>query len=284
MTSIQSTIAARVEALAPSMRRVAEAILARPQIVLEETISQLADRCDTSETTIIRFCRTLGLSGYVALRLAMASEIGREQAQHGRGDHGSDIRPEDDLATVVAKIAFLETLGISETLATLDIDALGRAAEAIDGAGRTLCYGVSASASAAEDLQAKLSRTGRVALHSRDPHDAIGAAALTGPGDVVVVFSHTGGTRETGLVLDAGRARGAFGVVVTSNPESALARRADVVLTTTARESRYRSGAMASRIAQLMVVDCLFVAVARLRHADTTDALRRTWDAAQQLR
>ena len=55
------------------------------------------------------------------------------------------------------------------------------------------------------------------------------------------------------------------------------------MLTTAARETSLRSGATASRIAALTVVDCLFIAVAQ-RHlerarkavAETRDAVRAT--------
>ncbi|HHY48700.1 MAG TPA: MurR/RpiR family transcriptional regulator, partial [Alphaproteobacteria bacterium] len=39
-----------------------------------------------------------------------------------------------------------------------------------------------------------------------------------------------------------------------------------------------RAGAMVSRIAQLAVVDCLFLGVAHLRYEETIVALRRTRD------
>jgi DNA-binding MurR/RpiR family transcriptional regulator len=59
---------------------------------------------------------------------------------------------------------------------------------------------------------------------------------------------------------------------------------ADYVLTTAARETTFRSGAMASRIAALTVVDCLFVAVAQRNYKQTLRALERTYAAVQARR
>jgi hypothetical protein len=56
------------------------------------------------------------------------------------------------------------------------------------------------------------------------------------------------------------------------------------VLTTAARETTFRSGAMASRIAQLAVIDCLFVGVAQRSYDRTTTALNRTYRAVQSRR
>ena len=78
--------------------------------------------------------------------------------------------------------------------------------------------------------------------------------------------------------LDLARQNGALTVAVTGARDSALARAADERLITHARESALRAGAMVSRIAQLALVDCLFLGVARLRYEQTIDALKRTRD------
>jgi DNA-binding MurR/RpiR family transcriptional regulator len=56
------------------------------------------------------------------------------------------------------------------------------------------------------------------------------------------------------------------------------------VLTTAARETTFRSGAMASRIAQLAVIDCLFVGGAQRSYERTVDRLIRTHRAVQSRR
>ncbi len=65
---------------------------------------------------------------------------------------------------------------------------------------------------------------------------------------------------------------------MTNHPGSPLARAADVVLTTAARETELRSGATASRIAALTVVDCLYILVAQrnLRSARAEPSRRRS--------
>ena len=59
---------------------------------------------------------------------------------------------------------------------------------------------------------------------------------------------------------------------------------ADFVLLTAARETTFRSGTMTSRIAQLTVVDCLFVTLAQRDLPHTMEALERTFAAAQAKR
>jgi len=101
---------------------------------------------------------------------------------------------------------------------------------------------------------------------------------------VAIGISHTGTTADTVASLTQARSRGATTVAITNFPRSSIARAADHVLTTAARETTFRSGAMASRIAALTVVDCLFVAVAQRNYKQTLGALERTYAAVQALR
>jgi DNA-binding MurR/RpiR family transcriptional regulator len=91
-------------------------------------------------------------------------------------------------------------------------------------------------------------------------------------------------TADTVGSLAEARANEATTVAITNFPGSAIARVADYVLTTAARETTFRSGAMASRIAALTVVDCLFVAVAQRNYRQTLRALERTYAAVKARR
>ena len=91
-------------------------------------------------------------------------------------------------------------------------------------------------------------------------------------------FSHSGATADTVRFLEIARDAGALTVALTGAPDSPLAGAADECLVARARESRLRAGAMVSRIAQLAIVDCLFLGVASQRYEQTVDALKRTRD------
>lgn len=245
--------------LSPAEERVAAQVLRDPRAAASLTISELARAASTSETTVLRFCRRLGLAGYPQLRLALAEE---GALPRDRRAPTSDISPKDTLDDVVAKVAFAETAAIEETAEQLDRAVLDAVAARVAGARRVEIYGHGASALVAADLQQKLHRIGRLASATADPHVALAGAAILGPDDVAIAVSHSGETRETIEELEAARAGGAYTVAVTNHPVAPLARAADAVLTTSAREPTIRAGATASRIAALFVVDCLYLAVA----------------------
>jgi DNA-binding MurR/RpiR family transcriptional regulator len=211
--------------------------------------------------------------------MEVASAISREAAERDRfGLADSDISPDDSAAEVVAKIAFHEVLAIEQTAQGLDVDVLDRVVDAIAAAGHVDLYGFGASGLTAQDLQQKLSRIGISAFCSIDVHLALVSAALRKAGDVAIGVSHSGLTSETIHALSVARDAGAMTVAVTNSAESPITEVADAVLTTQARESTYRMGAMSSRIAQLALVDFLFVRVAQRRHAEVADPLRRTFE------
>lgn len=282
---IQTQIRSAAPAMPPSARRIADLILTDPRAPLNHTIGDMARRASTSEPSVVRFCRALGLSGYSQLRLVLATELGEESVRYGpEGAHGSDITPTDSLAAVVSKIAAQEMMGIEETTRELDLGSLENASRAIDASNKVLCFGIGASQSSATDLQHKLFRIGRTAFSVADSHEALVGAALMRAGDVAVGLSHSGRTKETTDFVELAGLRGATTVAVTNTRESRLAEIADVVLYTAVRETTFRSAAMASRIAQLTVVDCLFTAVAQRRYAQTVEALTDTYQVLEAYR
>ncbi|UJW87260.1 MurR/RpiR family transcriptional regulator [Devosia sp. SL43] len=276
---IQSTIEASSDKLTPAMERVASVIRHNPGVVLDMTISDLAAACLTSVATVVRFCRMLGLSGYAQLRMSLATELGREAAQFGGGiTLGAEIARSDTLQEMASKLASLEMLAIEETVTSLDFDALGRVVTALDSANRILLFGIGASHFVAQDLHHKLFRIGRNAFLLADSHEAWSAALLSPAGTVALGFSHSGSTADTVRYIEIAREAGALTVAVTGSPGSPLAEAAQERLISHARESRLRAGAMVSRIAQLTIVDCLFLGVARQSYDETVNALLKTRD------
>jgi len=177
------------------------------------------------------------------------------------------------------KVGFADAHAVEDTVGQLDTRVLTTVIDALVAARRVELYGVGASAFVAMDLQQKLHRIGRLVFAWADPHTALTSAALLGSGDVAIGFSHTGETTDTIVSLAEANRRGATTLAITNYPRSTITASADYVLTTAARETTFRSGAMASRIAALTVVDCIFVGVAQRNFADTLRALELTHDA-----
>lgn len=274
---------ARVRSLGPSMTRsvqaVAETVAADPAGCSRLTVSALATRTGTSEATVVRTARLLGYPGYRDLRLALAA-LAAQQDSGAAPAVTADIAVDDPLADVVAKLAHEEAQTLADTAAGLDLTALGAAVTALAAARRIDIYGVGASALVGQDLAQKLLRIGLVAHAHADPHLAVTGAVQLRPGDAAVAITHSGSTGDVIDPLRTAFERGATTIALTGRPNAPVTHYADLVLATSAaRETRLRPAAMSSRTSQLLVVDCLFVAVAQRTYETAAPALAASYEA-----
>lgn len=280
--NILITVRGAVPTLRPAERRVADAVLADAARISESSITAVAKLCRTSETTVLRFCRALGLKGYPELRIALVRAAQWEEQEREDGAPiGGEIDESDSLEDVVAKIIHADARSVDDTAKILDLEVLRSAVEAVLAAGRVDIFGIGASSIVADDLHEKLHRIGVVSFVTADPHRALASAAILTTGDVVIGISHSGTTTDTCDVVEEARRHGATAICITNHPDSPLGRAADLALVTGARETTFRFGAMASRIAQLAVVDCLFAGVTQRRYEPAVHALDSTFDAVR---
>ncbi|MFC6895522.1 MurR/RpiR family transcriptional regulator [Nonomuraea dietziae] len=148
--------------------------------------------------------------------------------------------------------------------------------DAIVGARRIDSYGVGASGLVAEDVAQKLMRIGLSSHAFQDAHLALTSAVLLKAGDVAIGISTSGETPDVLEPLRLAGEAGATTVAITNNPRSSLAAMAEHVLISAGRETEFRPGALASRISQLLVVDCVFVGVAQRTFDSSQEALQST--------
>jgi DNA-binding MurR/RpiR family transcriptional regulator len=268
--------------LRPAEQRVAQAVLADPAGISESSITAVARKCQTSETTVLRFCRALGLAGYPELRIALARAAQFEEADHRAGAPlTSDIAATDTLADVVAKITYAAARAVTDTAAALDVKVLQAVIDALTMAQRVDIYGVGGSALVGEHLHQKLHRIGLVSFVWSEGHLAVASAGLLSPGDVAIGISHTGTTIDTIDALRVAQRRGATTISVTNYEMSPIAAVSELVLTTAARETTFSAGAMSSRIAQFALVDCLFAGMAQRSYDQAIEALQSTSEVVQ---
>ncbi|MGO1383278.1 MAG: MurR/RpiR family transcriptional regulator [Arachnia sp.] len=260
----------------PAMARVGTYVVSRPMEAASMTITVLADATDVSETTVVRFCREIGVDGYSQLRMGLAAEMGARGEAEDKFEGSTDISEADTLASAVQKIAHADARSVADTARALPMETLAVVVERIVAARRCDIFGVGASGLVAMDLQQKLHRIGLVSFASIDPHQALVSAALLDEECVAIAISHSGVTTDTIETLREARERGAVTIAITNSPRSRLATLADHVLTTAAMETTFRSAATGSRLAQLTVVDCLFVGVAQQTLEKSVHALDET--------
>ncbi|MGH8879089.1 MAG: MurR/RpiR family transcriptional regulator [Stackebrandtia sp.] len=262
-----------------ALARVGQQVIGDPAVAARSTIVELAERSGTSPATVTRFCRSLGFDGYASLRVAIATESGRAEAQGNNGwqlDIGREIRPDDPLDRVVGHVLTAEITALQDTASSLDLDGVARVAEAVAAARRVDMYGIGGSALVVGELHMGLHRIGIPAWVWNEVHSALASAALLALGDVAIGFSHSGSTVETVEMLAEAGSHGALTVAVTSFPSSPITEVADVVLTSATRAATSQSDVLAARHSQLLVSDTLYLAVAQRRFPRTVTAFETT--------
>ncbi|MCT4572662.1 SIS domain-containing protein, partial [Bacillus thuringiensis] len=74
--------------------------------------------------------------------------------------------------------------------------------------------------------------------------------------------------------LEVAKARGAKIIAITSYKKSALSQLADITLYTSTRETEFRTEASSSRLAQLSLLDTLYVGLSLQRQEETLKNLQ----------
>ncbi len=144
---------------------------------------------------------------------------------------------------------------------TVDPAAFERCLEVIAGCtGRVVTAGVGTSGAAAKKVAHSLSCIERPSFFL-SPGDAVhGALGAVQPGDVAILFSKGGGTREVVNIIPALKTKQVFLIAVTENPDSVLAKEADLLLRVAIEREADEFNMLATT--STMAVTALFDAVA----------------------
>ncbi|HEX8511133.1 MAG TPA: MurR/RpiR family transcriptional regulator [Propionibacteriaceae bacterium] len=258
----------RISALLPDMpsavARVADYVLQHPQGPLTLSIGQLAQQARTSAATVTRFCRILGYSGYVELRLSSATDVGRSTTldswvtEIGRA-FGPNDSPEDLLRMLVSN----HTRRLQEATSAIDLVVVTEVARRVSASGHVDIYGVGGSALLAQELQGRLYRIGVRTFAWSDVHTGLTSAAIQDSGSVAIGISTTGRTEETIQMLAAAGRAGALTVAITNNPMSPLAALANLSIVTSIHEQFLQPDDLSAKHGQLLVLDLLYLLIAQ---------------------
>ena len=267
MADTLALIRGSLDSLRNSEKKVAKCVLGDPEAVVTASITELAEKAGTSEPTVIRFCRKLGLGGYMELRLNLARDLPSAQYIF------ENVGDTDSLAEIAGKIINAHREALSNTLNKLDLDDFEAAVGALRAARRIEFYGLGGSAIVARDAHHKFFRLGMPCVAYDDPHMQVMSAALLGPEDVVVVISHTGSTKDIIDSAKVARKAGAKIIGILGNENTPLSKVCDIALSVFSKEAALRLAPMTSRLVQLAVIDVLFVTVAMRDFSETKERL-----------
>lgn len=263
----------------PAERNAAHYILEHPEEIVRLSVKELAERSNSSQAAIIRMCKNLGLEGFQELKIRVMGD--NYSTSNGDEDY-KEIRPSDDIPTLIENISNNNIYSIKETLKILDPGAIDKAVQALFKAKRVDFYGVAASQIIAQDAQQKFIRINKTCTAYPDSHLQLTSAVTLTKDDVAVGVSYSGETSQVISAIRHAKEAGAITIGITKYGSSSLAELVDIQLATSSTESNIRSAATSSRISQLNVIDILYTGVAALDYEQSVSLLSKTRKVLQE--
>ncbi|GEK59055.1 MurR/RpiR family transcriptional regulator [Marinococcus halophilus] len=253
-THVRQRIQSLYNSFSDKEKQIADYMLQNPETIVHSTINQVADQLSLADATVFRFCKRLGFKGYQAMKIALASDI-IEPIE----DIHETIQESDTEVEVMAKVFQSNKNALTYTQEVLDETTVRQAVEYLLEASELHFYGSGGSGVTAQDGQHKFMRTGLPSHAYTDAHWQVMAASQLKPNDVAIVISHSGANEDVLEAMDVAKEQGARIIAITSYAKTPISQKADLTLQTISRETEYRSEALASRLAELSLLDGLYV-------------------------
>lgn len=248
--------------LTKSEIRLSQYIFSDTNSVIHMSITNLAEHCDVSGATIVRFVRKLGYEGYNDFKVALAQEITQKGEIENIMVTGA-IGKNDSIETIAKKHYEININALQHTMALMHYDEINKSAMLIASAKKLYFIGIGHSAIMAQDAKYKFMRIGIDTDAYSDGHTMIMMCSIMDKNDVVFAISHSGNTSEVVTSLKVAKEAGAHIICVSSNGNSKMAEYADSMVTYVSTETQFQTGSVPTKIAQYFVLDLIYTEVVR---------------------
>jgi RpiR family carbohydrate utilization transcriptional regulator len=272
----------RLADMRPAERLVARYVLSNVEAVIHGTLATIARATGVSEPTVLRFCRSAGFKSFGDFKIRLIQSVAARDSQPAI-EKPVRIARDDTAASATDKVFAASINALMEAGKQIPRAEIERAARAILRARRVVIFGLGTSAIIAADAQHKLFRLGVAAASYSDPHLQAMSAATLGPDDVLLAISQTGEPRDLFETTSIGMESGVT-VIALTRSGSPLASIAQILISIDLNEPIEIWNPIVSRLAHLVTVDALVVAVALLAPPSSEQTLKRMQDALRARR
>lgn len=276
-TSCKQKILGRMKHLTNTEVKIAKYVLSNYDSIFNNSITELAERAEVSDASIVRFCKNLGYKGYQDFKINAAKDLlPREKHLNPSLDES------DDAGTICRKIIRTEVAVLDRTLAALDLHAMEKAVHMIKTADRVVIFGSGGSILVGKDAQHKFLKIGIKALIYEDIDMQCMVSSLMTANEVALCISHSGYNANIVNCMKNAGTNGAGRIALVSQGKTPMSKNAEVVLYTASEETMFKSESVSTRIAQLAIIDSL-VAIAAFQDYDLSyKAIQATRKATSQ--
>ncbi|MBN1437245.1 MAG: MurR/RpiR family transcriptional regulator [Sedimentisphaerales bacterium] len=261
-------ILAKIAALRPSLPeaegQVADYIAGKPEKAGFESISGLANSADVSVASVSRLSKKLGYANYKALRQDLAEEIIPDE---NLGAMFKPINSSDDEKQITEKVFSGNIKSLEDTFKMLDVTELTKAAVRIAGAKRVVLFGIGSSGHISKDAALRFALLDIQAESYSDPQEMIAQSLRLDKDGVALGISHSGRSRMTVESLRIAQECGATTIGISNYLQSPLHQYSEIYFCTSFAEHKVKVAALSARIAQMCLLDALYLLTAKNRKA-----------------
>ena len=268
-------ISAMANDLSKSERKIAAAVLAQPQLTVNESIAQLAKRAEVSEPTVCRFCKRFGANGFPDFKLALGATMAKDS--HSLPDR---VKRGDSVEDVANKVIDTTIAMLRDLSRTVDLTVLARTVDLLSQSRRVIIAAQGLSAASAFDCGSRLLRLGIACETVTDSALMRMSCASLRQGDLLIAISATGRSLDVLSAVKIARQNGAAIVAVCPDKTPISA---ESILTLKCGQFGDVKGDDLM-IGRMMVQTMLQIVIAgvMLRRADAISPLKDTLTKAQE--
>ncbi|MGJ9384223.1 MurR/RpiR family transcriptional regulator [Salipaludibacillus sp. CF4.18] len=257
--------------LRDSEKKIVQFIKDNKDEIIYQSITEVAERSNTSESSVVRLCKRLGYKGFQDLKIHLAKEVMTPEKEIGN----EVVEKEDDIAIIKKKIFESNIQVLYDSLEVCSDQEIMKAVNTLMNANLIEIYGTGASGVVTKDAQHKLLKLGIKVITYSDSILQTMSASILSKGDVVLGISHTGSNMDVLNAMELAKDAGATLISITNASRSPMTKISDIVLHTAAKEKLYRTDAI-SRIAQLTIIDILVAGIRNQKYEYYEKKLQKT--------
>jgi len=260
MPDMRIKIRSLMDSFSTAQKQFAEYVIANSKDIPFLSVHELAKLAGVSVASISRFARTVGCNSYKEFK----TSIGKESLSTVENIYQA-ITPKDSKSDIINKVFSGNVKSLEETLKILNKADLLLAVKKMAKCNRLVFLGIGSSGYIAQDAALRFSQLDMQAEAYVDSYQILNQTLRLRKGDVVFGISHTGRSAITVEALQLATRNGATAIGISNHLKSPLHKASDVFLCTSFPESRVEVAALSSRIAQMCLIDTLYLLVARHR-------------------
>jgi DNA-binding MurR/RpiR family transcriptional regulator len=260
--------------LTKTEKKVADYLLENPEQVLKMNLAEFAGASGSSQASILRFCKSLGVDGFPELKLqlsvALASETEAAPAQ------SEEVSPNDSISEIMEKVFWFNIQTLKDTLSLLKSAECENALSAIASSESVSLFGIGDAAGPCYFADIKLKRIGiRSQVHS-DADMQLIMASMLGSKDVAIAISHSGRSRSVVEAMKIAKERGAKTICITKYQKSPLTKHCDICIYTATVDATVGKEIIARRVAEQAILEGLYLGLLSRKQPALWETLKRS--------